>query len=616
MFRLPLCDSWKFIAKGTSKVGGDMRVLLFSFFLLIVFNISFAEENFIKGEYDLSMGYNFISKDKNPDLISEYSSLSSSPVFLLNFSDLVGHNKYSVDLNFFSKDDVDFKLSYDYKDSFRLVLNKKDFYHNMTHKNFSHTVDYFDYRPSDKYFLDLAQDSIFLKIRPTILPYHIRLYVENFDKKGIKQKRFYGRARIDSVPLDYNLYSTSKKYDLDTDFYQASMDGIIGGINFLALIEHANLRDEAFDISEGGNLLIVPSLTKEYKHIALYSNQTGQISFVFSFTNSEIKNNKRDELNQKSGDSTYNNSSAIFTYYPLKDLKFYLKLKYEDREERSPEKIRFLNIDYLTKNQIPANITTLLYGLVYNLNRDWKIKYEGKSKETKREFVVDNEWLLSNSVSLEGKIANTNIKIKETIENVQNPYYRDTPKSQFKTNFSTSTVLNERSGIDLDYTITSMFNDDINYYFQEGLSNSLTINYYYNSESNWQINTLFGLDRDRYKFDINIYGGGNIPNTAYKSTRLYGDLNVSKSISKKSDYYGDVFYQRVYGNYYPNNSLLTNEITNIDYYQYGLKLGNNIKITTNQLIKLEFAYAKHSEKTVDSYSGEVRSFYISWEKKW
>lgn len=585
-------------------------------FILSFYNISFGGEPLFKGEYSFSVGYNFVSKDNDPVLVSEYKNLSSSPVFLFNFADLAGHHKYSGELNFLNRDDMNFHLQYDFKDFIRAEVRKNDFFHNISHKNFNYTADYFDYKPQDNYFTDISKNSIFFKIRPTDLPYHIRIFAEEFDKKGEKQKRFYGRSRLDSIPLDYNIYSTSKNYDLKNEFYQFSLDGIVGGVNFLVLLELANLKDKDIDNSEGGELLVVPSLTKNYKHIALYSNQTGQLTYAFSFTNSEINNNKRDELNQKTAEFNYKNSSGIITYYPAKDLKFYLKMRYEDKEENSPTSIRFLNSDYPTKNQIPSTSTTLIYGLIYNLTKEWRFKYEGKSKETRRTGVIDNEWLMSNSFGIEGKIDKTQIKIRETIENIENPYYKTTPKSQYKTNFNLNSPISDKSGIDFDYTILVKINDDEDYYIQEALSNSFVMNYYYAFDNNFDVNTYIGFDKDRYKFDINIFGGGNIPNTPYKSTRLYGDIVISKLFTKKYNAYSDLFYQRVYGNYYPGISSLMNETTEIDYYQYGMKIGNNIKIGDDQMVKIELAYLKHTEKSSESLSGDVKNIYIAWEKKW
>ncbi|MCX7991861.1 MAG: hypothetical protein N2999_07505 [Proteobacteria bacterium] len=594
-----------------------MRFLvIFSALFFIFCNNSFGEEPLLKGEYSFSVGYKFISKDKEPSLISEYEPLSSSPLFLLNFADLTGHHKYLGEINFLNKDDLNFHLQYDYKDFIRLEMRVEDFFHNTIHKGFAYTNDYIDYKPTDNYFADLSRNSLFFKIRPTDLPYHIRVFIEELNKKGEKQKRFYGRSRLDSVPLDYNLYSTSKPYDINNEFYQLSLDGIIGGINFLALLELANLKDKTFDNSEGGQIDVTPSITKNYKQLVFYSNQTGQISYAISFTNSNINNNKRDELNQKTAEFNYNNSNAIITFYPVKELKFYLKLKYEDKEENSPINIRFLNVDYATKNQIPSSTVTFLYGLVYNLGKDWRFKYEGKNKDTRRSGVVDNEWLLSNSFGIEGKVNKTQIKLREIIESIDNPYYKNTPKSQYKTNLYISNPLNDRSGIDLDYSIAVKKNDDINYYLQEGVSNSLMINYYYMFDNNLDLNAYVGLDRDRYKFDINIFGSGNIPNTPYKSTRLYGDITLSKAFTKQYDAYGDIFYQRVYGNYYPDINYLTNEITSVDYYQYGLKLGNRLKIGKDQNVKLELGYSKHTEKSIEELSGDVKNIYVAWVKKW
>ncbi len=594
-----------------------MRILICFVIISLAFvSNAFSEEQSIREDYTFSVGYNVISKEKNATLLSEYAPLSSSPTFFLDFANLSGHNKYSAELNFLNKDDMYLNINYRYKDIISSEFKKNDFFHNLSFKNFGYNSDYVNYQPFNNYFIDVTKNSLFFKIKPTTLPYHIRAYIEESNSDGRKQKRFYGSWRLDSLPLDNKLYSTSKPFDLRNEFYQFSVDGIIGGINFLGLLELSNLKDKDIDNSHGGQIGITPSLTKNYNHIALYSNQTGQISYALSFTQSNINNNKRDELNQKSAEYSYNNSSAIFTYYPAKDLKLYLKMRYEDREESSPDIIRFLNVDYYSKNQIPQTTTTLIYGLVYNLSKEWRFKYEGKNKETKRSGVVDNEWLLANTFAVEGKIDKTKVKIKETLEYIENPYYKGTPKSQYKTTLNLSNPLNNNSGIDFEYNFIAKNNDDTNYYIQEGLTNSFMFNYYYNFDENLDLSCFLGYDKDRYKFDINIFGGGNIPNTPYKSTRVYGDISINKLFNKKYSFRGDVFYQRVYGNYYPDTNYLINDITSTDYYQYGINIGNGIKINDSQLIKLDLSYSKHIEKSDDDLSGSIKKIYIAWEKRW
>lgn len=593
-----------------------LRLFIIFFFVFILCPHSYSEESFFKGEYSLSAGYIFNSTSQSDSIISEYNAPLTSPAINLDLKDLAGHSKYIGELEFENRDDFKFHLQYDYKDIFRAEIRKNDFFHNTSHKNFSYSTAFNDYRKDDKYFYDLSRNSFFFKIKPDIIPYSLRVYVEEYNKKGLSQKRFYGQSRIDSVTKDYNLYSTSNYIDLKNELYGASIDGMIGGINFMALFEAANIKNNAYDTSEGGEIQITPSITRNYKQLALYTNQAGQLSFIFSFTNSEINNNRRDELNQKSAEYSYNNSSLMFTYYPIKDLKFYLKLRYEDKDEKSPEKIRFLGVDYPSEDLTPSTAVTLSYGLYYNLAKDWRFRYDGKSKEIKRAGVLDNEFKISNTFGIEGRINKTQIKLKETVENTENPYYKGSPKNLYKTALSVSHPLSERSGIDFDYSFSMKKNDDPRYYIQEDITNSFILNYYCMFDNDLNLNAYLGFDRERYKYDMNIYMVGNIPNTPYRTNRIYGDINLSKSFTKKSSGYADLFYQRGYGNYYPDYTYKLNEITAIDFYQYGILLGHNCKIRNNETVKLELSYKKHTEKTFEALSGDIKTIYIAWEKRW
>ncbi len=593
------------------------KIVFFIMLFTLIHSQLQAEESYLQKDYSFSLGYNFISTGNSSVLVSEYASPISSPELILNLKNLAGHHKYMGDLNFLNRDDFTLHFQYDYSDVFRAEIRKTDFFHNLNHKYFIFTTDYVDYRADDSYFFDINRNSAFFKYKlPINQPYHIRFGAEELIEKGSFQKRFYGQARTDSIVKDNRLYSTSKPIDLRTYNYETSLDGIIGGVSFSAILEVANQKDKKSDASEGGNILSIPSSTRSYKHLSLYSNQTGQISYVVSFSNSEINNNKRDELNQKSAEYNYNSSSAIFTYYPFKDLRLYLRLKYEDREEKSPEKIRFLTIDYPTFYSSNVTSTSLNYGLVFNINKDFRFKFDGKSKETKRDGVMDNEWLLSNSVALEGKVTNTKIKIKETIENIENPYYRGTPKNLYKTNFFIGQELNEKSGIDFDFCFSVRKNDDQNYYIQEHITNSLMLTYYHIFDNHTNFNVYLGYDKERYKLDLNIFGGGNIPNTPYRMTKIYGDINLSKAFTKKSSAYTDIFYQRGYGNYYPESSMKLNEITFNDFYQYGITLGHNCRYTSSDTVKLELSYKKHTEKSFDNLSGDIKTIYLAWERRW
>lgn len=616
-------------------------------FTLFFVGTAFGEEIVYK-ELNTYLGYKFYSPDGAINLVSEYQSGNSSPYFSLIYKDLSPNNKVMFNALISEKDDRNIDLHFIHKDILYLEFSNISLVHNLGHYKLLYDPQIYDLNPDSNYKLDFSKSNFMTKYKPFNYPLHLRLYLEDIERDGTIQKRFYGSRSFDpnilALPatLRNNIFSRDRQIGFENERVIGSIDGIIGGIGFLGEISTENFSNKHHNSPD--YLLNYPNISKVGYDLKLYSNPTGQISWAIAINRKDTINHNKDEVGREGASVTQTDSVVVLTYYPKKNLKFSLKVGYTDRDQDAPDTVRFLNNDIVgIKDPVSFVKKTADFSGWYELSPQVIFKLNLKRKEIERNYnyFALPEYTHTNTgiISVEGKLKKGfSYKISQKIENNHNPSYKKMPEKAYSTLLNLNYDFNNFSGIYLQSEYVTAKNDSENAYFVTSKEYKHFLNCWVDFSDNLFLN-FYGLyNNEKYVSDIQY---GNTSPTIildkrvpYTFTLYQAGVNLNKTLNKKSNLYTDISYIRGYGTYYPhfNAGTATNlgpplivynfdtvgldSLAYTDFYQYGFLVGNIYEISNKSRIKVEASIKDHIDKTRQSVEGTIKMVFVSWELKW
>lgn len=622
------------------------KYLYFVIFILFFISIGFADEIEYR-EINTAVGYRFYSYDGFLYLVGEYEPARSSPYFSLIYKDLSPNNKIIFDALIKEKDDRDIELSITHKDSLHLDFNNINLVHNLDHKKLLYDPQIYDLNPITKYKLDFSKNSFLLKYKLFNYPLHLRFYIEDIERDGTVQKRFYGSRSLDISILSLppaqrnNIFSRDRQIGFETEKVMGTIDGVLGGIGFVGEIMSENFSNKHHNSPD--YLLNYPGINKSAYELRLYSNLTGQVSWAIALNRKDAKNHNRDEIGREGARVTQNDTVAAFTYYPRKNLKLTLKVGYTDREQEGPDTVRFLNNDNVgIKDAISFVQKTADLSGFYELSPLLIFKLNVKRKEVERNFNYFTlpEYSHTNTgiFTVEGKFKKGfSYKISQKVENNHNPAYKKMPEMAYATTLNLNYDFNNFSGIYLQSEYISGKNDTENTYFVSSKEFKQFLNCWFELKENLSLN-LYGFYNNE-RFVSNIQYGNTSPtfiydkNVPFTFTLYQGGINMNKAF-KKHNVYSDISYIRGFGTYYPHfiagtattagpppvtytfNTIGLDSLANLDFYQYRLLVGNVFEIDRKSKLKVEASLSDHIDRTRQSIEGTIKMIFLSWELKW
>ncbi len=263
----------------------------------IFFKIGLADEIEYR-EINASLGYRFYSYDGFLNLVVEYDTAKSSPYFSLIYKDLAPNNKIIFDALLDEKDNRNVYLSFIHKDTICLNFNSTGFIHNFDHKKLLYNPQIYDLNPYTKYKIDFSKNSFLVKYKLYNYPLHLKLFIEDIERDGTIQKRFFGSRSFDvnilSLPASIrsNIFSRDRQIRFETERVTGTLDGIFGGVGFVGELISENFSNKHHNSPD--YLLNYPNINKTAYDFKLYSNLTGQLSWAFAVNRRDTNNHNRD----------------------------------------------------------------------------------------------------------------------------------------------------------------------------------------------------------------------------------------------------------------------------------------------------------------------------------
>lgn len=606
------------------------RLIFFISFFLLLVGLSYAEEKALS--FSLEPGYKLYSVDKSPALVNEYYKSKSSPAIKFNAKDYGEDYRYNVKLNINEYDDYDFDIHAYYKDKVRLELSGVYFDHLLGLKTNTTMIDL---TPSAEYLLKYRNQNVSLKYKPFNYPFHIVLMAEKIEREGNFQKRFYGPAT--SNP-QYNsvedIFSRKAPINFVSNVAGISIDGLLGGVNLFFDANVSTAKDDAKATDDG--ILKIPEIREEYFNFKATTNQSGKISAAISLTKKEKNNENTDESNKKVAESSYDNATFLLSYHPSKELKLSFKASYEDFDWNGPDLIRYNGIDYIVPPVISYTRKVADIKAKYALLNNTYIDAEVKRKEVERSstLLTVPDSSSQNLLRLEVNTSfneNLKVRISEKIEKNNRPPYKNIPENSSKTEAMFDYSFSDNAGIDLLIYYLYEYNDNNDSYFVENITKGGNLTIYYLPEEDLSLNLHMFLETEDYKSDLELGKTGTLEHlvirTPYEAKNLLLGLNVIKKLNNMQNVYTDIFYMRGYGTYKPDDvsnvlglySYSTeglNKLASVDFYQYGMLLGAERKLSQKDRVKVELSYKEHKDKADDVLSGKIKTAFLSWTRQW
>ncbi len=605
------------------------RLILFLWFFTFLSGTAMAQENKTR-EIILEPGYKIYSVDKSPSLVNEYSQSDSSPSVRFNIKDYSETNKYNIQLNINEYDDYDFDIYWFYKDKLRLEIagvylaHDLGFKENSAFTNLSQEADFIV-----KYRNQRAE----LKYKPFLYPFHVRLNAGKIEREGDIQKRFYGKASLHPSYSSFSdIFSRKAPIDHVTNSAGASVDGLLGGLNLFLAAGKITFRDGAKTTDD--DILKTPQQSEENYSFRLTSNQSGRISFAVSISGKEMDNDSLDELGRKVSESSYKNSTFIFSYYPFQELKISLRASYEDFDQNNSGSLRYNGMDYAVSPAISYIRKTIMAKARYDFGRQTHLSLELKTKQSDRgisSILPEQSTRNSGTIEFSTNIKKAGVKVSQLVEKNNNPSYKNIPESTYKTGLKLDYNFSDSLGADFDAFYLYETNNEISSYFVESRTKGVNANLRYIPEETLNINFYFSAEEQSFKSDIEFgkpsSSGYFVKRTPYESKNIHMGANINKSFGKKSDIYADLFYLRGYGTYTPeiisgvtgSYSYDTSGLSGlaaVNFYQYGMLLGSRYKVSGKDTIKCELSYKDHVEKADTLLSGAIKTAFVAWERRW
>ncbi len=258
------------------------KYIVFIFSLLLLFLSSgsaladtetIPEEDLIKSEATLAIGYQTFSLRDEPGRAAEYKSFETSPTLDLTFFNESEEGYYfSGDVNFLNDEEYDVEVNLSKSSQFRLSLRTERFFHNLDHipydngstgpgdnreagtpvegsrpdSEFSGSMRayYTDYNPNQEYGQRTDSSEIKLRTKLPTYPAHLNLSYWRLEKNGHRQLRFAGENCTGC-----HMQSSTRKLDRVTEEIKGGVDAHLGYIDLSIEAVHREFRNKE-DIPE------------------------------------------------------------------------------------------------------------------------------------------------------------------------------------------------------------------------------------------------------------------------------------------------------------------------------------------------------------------------------
>lgn len=623
------------------------RQFLIMLFLFFFASVVYADDIKYK-DFSLEPGYKFYFSDGDISKVSEYYSAKPSAFVSVIYKDLSPNNKVMFDASISEKDDRTLDFHFIHKDMMTIELSDYYFVHNLGRKTILYNPNTFDLNPESKYSLDVIRNYLKIKYKPFELPFHLGLFIENFERDGTVQKRFYGARSFDPNILSLppvtrnNIFSRDRQIGFELERISGILDGVFGGVGFVSEISTENFTNKHKNSLD--NLLNYPSINSSSYNLKFYSNLTGQITWALSFNRRDSKNHNRDEIGREGAEITQTDSTALLSYYPDKKLKLSLKLSYTDRDQDNPDTVKFNGIDIVGIKDAVSFVKKTAelnawYGFMPELN--FKIKLQRKELERSYNNFELPEYSHTNIgvFSIEGRFKKGfSYKISQKLENNHNPSYKKTPEMSYQTTVNLNYDFNSNSGIYMNSDYIFSRNDVEAQFFKKSWEYRHFINYWLNLDDNLNINVYGAYNNEKYISDVHF--GTTSPtfiidrNVPFQFTNYYAGLNFNKNITSRYSIYSDINYMRGYGTYYPHlvrdtvttlgpppvtytfDTVGLDSLSSTDFYQYRILIGNKFGVIKNGNVRVELGYIDHVDKTNYPSEGTIKTIFVAWEQKW
>ncbi len=605
-------------------------ILIFASILcLTAVAIAQEEKNY---ETTVEVGYKFYSVDKNPSIVNEYSNSTSFPLLKLATKGYSESYKYNIILDVNEKEDYNFDIHAYYQDKFRIEMTGNYLDHNLGFKdNKAMTSLSLD----EEYFVKFRNQMATLKYKPFTYPFHIRVSAEKIEKEGDYQKRFYGNSSLNpAYSSSDDIFSRKAPVNYVTNVSGVAVDGLLGGVLFYLEASKTNFRDEAKITDD--MLLKSPQFEENSYSLKLNSNQAGKISYALSFKRIERDNEGHDEIKRAGATSSYNNTGFFLSFYPESRLKVSFKASYEDYDQNNPDFWRYNGTDYVASYATSYIRKSAQINAKYIITKNSYFSATLKGKEQERDTIYFSmpEYTSQTSAKIEFGTSikdKCSLKISQSYVHNNNPPYKNVAENSHKTNLSFEHTISDSMWFDVNASYLFETSNDSFTYFVESKTKSINANFFFTPSDTLNLGSYGLIEIQDYKSDLNFGKPTTaeyiISRTPYEAKTYQLGLNANKRFSVKQEVYGDIFYLRGYGTYMPqfvsgvvgSYSYDTTDLARlaeVDFYQYGLLLGTKYKLSFKDTLKCEVSYKDHNENADTALNGSIKTFFVSWERKW